>query len=207
MIRRRTIIGATSLLVAVLLAGCAAESPSTPRDDATAGTSATPSSSAVPAPEPSASETTAVGLPDDCTDAYSAGLVSSLEQEGLPMNDPAVTMLSTQNAVLLEDLGTLPTLRCSWGGPGRVGITTNISIVDAGQSSAIEEELTQAGFGCEASSGATICEIEQRGVDLDDVEYVRGETHALKGPVWVSTSWLNHPLDGYVEDILTTLGA
>jgi len=207
MFRSRSTIGVTTLLLAVVLSGCVAESATTPSE---APTSATPTSSAAadPSPTPEASETTAgIALPDDCAQIYSPAMLSSLEQEGLPLNDPAVTMLATQNAALLGDLETLPTLRCSWGAPGSVGITTNVTVVDAPQAAAIETELAEGGFGCGDQGGGTVCSIEQRGVSLDDVPYVRGETHALRGNVWVATSWLNHPLDGYVEDILATLGA
>jgi hypothetical protein len=148
-----------------------------------------------------------VALPDDCTKIYSAQMLSSLEQQNPPLNDPAVTMYSTENAALLENFDTLPTLRCSWGPAGDTGLATNVTIVDAAQSEAVKSELAQAGFGCGEENGATVCRIEQRGVNLDDVPYTRGETHAVRENLWISTAWLNFTPEGYTEDILATLGS
>src|SRR3546814_4949677 len=129
-----------------------------------------------------------------------------LEGDGLPLNDPGVTMYSTENATLLEILETLPTLRCTWGVPSEVGLATNISLVDAQQSAAVSDALIADGFACEDADGATICRIEQRGVTLDDNEFARGETHALLGGLGVATGWLNIAPEGDTEDILATVG-
>lgn len=205
MSRSRVTIVVTTLLMAVALAGCAAEPQGTTTDAPTASQS---SSSSVPTPSSSATEVVdETALPDDCTHIYSAEMLASLEQQSPPLNDPAVTMYSTQNAALLENFETLPTLRCSWGAAGDTGLTTNVTIVDAAQSEAVKNELAAAGFGCGEENGATVCRIEQRGVSLDDVPYTRGEIHAVRGNVWVSTAWLNFTPEGYTEDILATLGA
>jgi hypothetical protein len=186
--------------LAVLLSGCVPEPASSP---APSGSTAPASASAAPSEAPT--ETPAAGLPADCADVYTADLRATLEGEGLPLNDPGITMYSTQNATLLELLDTVPTLRCTWGAPGEVGLATNVSLIDAGQSATVSDALAAAGFGCEDADGATICRIEQRGVTLEDAEYVRGETHALRGDLWIATGWLNLDPEGYTEDILATL--
>jgi hypothetical protein len=167
-----------------------------------------PSSSASSTPTAAADPTPrapAVSLPTDCTAAYSAQLTTELEGQGLPLNDPGVTLRSTDQAALLELLDAVPTLRCTWGVPSEVGLSTNITVLDDVQSRLVEETLAQQGFGCETAGEATICRIEQRGVDLDDREYTRGETHALQGGLWLATNWINLAPEGYTEDILGTL--
>ncbi|MFF0911469.1 hypothetical protein ACFWZW_12320 [Microbacterium enclense] len=172
-------------------------------------TASTSSSSAAPAetpaasPTPSATPTTAA--PASCDEIYSDAMRATLEEQNPPLNDPGVTLLSTEQAPLLELLDAVPTLRCSWGTPSERGLATNVSIVDAAQATTIRDTLTSTGFGCEDSGDATVCRIEQRGVSLDDVPYERGEVQALRGDVWVSTSWINFDPEGYTEDILATV--
>ena len=48
----------------------------------------------------------------------------------------------------------------------------------------------------------TLCQIEQRTVDLDDNEVTLGESHFVRGDGWVSTAWINFAPEGYTEDIV-----
>lgn len=200
--------GVAALVLAAALTACAPEPGATPEASPTATSSASSTSAPSPTPTPTPTTTADAGeisLPGECRDIYSAAMLATLEQQIPPLNDPDVTLLSTQNATLLEMLDTVPTLRCSWGAPSEVGLATNVSIVDPAQSEAIAVELANAGYGCAEESGATICRTEQRGLSFDDTEYTRGETHALRGNAWVATAWLNYNPDGYTEDILATL--
>lgn len=187
--------------LALGLSGCAPEPRVEPTPEGSAA-SPSPSSTASPSADP----TPTTALPADCGEIYSADMRALLESEVPPLNDPGISMLSTQNATLLELLDTVPTLRCTWGAPSEVGLATNVSVVDAGQAATVADALVAAGFGCDDADGATVCRIEQRGVTLEDTEYVRGETHALRGDLWVATGWLNISPEGYTEDILATLG-
>ena len=121
------------------------------------------------------------------------------------MNDPGVTLLSTEQAPLLELLDVVPTLRCSWGTPSERGLATNVSIVDEAQAATVRDTLAASGFGCEETGGATTCRIEQRGVSLDDLPFERGEVQAVSGELWVTTAWINVDPEGYTEDILSTV--
>jgi hypothetical protein len=133
-------------------------------------------------------------------------MLASLEQQAPPLNDPDVTMNSSQNAELLEILNSgIPTIRCSWGAPGGFGLATNVSIVDAAQAAAILASLRTSGFGCAEQSGGTVCRIKQKTVDLDDREVTLGETHFVRGDGWVSTAWINFAPNGYTEDIVAML--
>lgn len=207
----RVLSAATAaIVVTCALAGCAPVGPGAVAPSVTASAGASASTSvpaASPTTSPTASSTTEplVDLPAECTAIYSAGMLAMLEQQNPPLNDPGVTLYSTDQASLLELLQTLPTLRCSWGRPSEYGLATNVSILDRDQSAVVEQTVRSAGFGCEQADGAQICRIEERGVTLDDVEFVRGETHALRGNLWVSTVWINFAPEGYTEDIVQTV--
>lgn len=202
----RIMVGGLALVaVAALAAGCRPEPSITP------SATSTPTVE-VPTPGPSVTpiETerphAEFQVPSACDDIYSAGMLSRLQQENPPLNDPGVTMLSTENVDILDVLDSgAPTLRCTWGGPSEYGLATNVTAIDATQADSIARALAEAGFGCDDFADGTICRIEQRGVTLDDEEYTRGETHYLGGGGLVTTAWINFSPDGYTEDIVATL--
>lgn len=145
-------------------------------------------------------------VPAACEDIYSAAMLDSLEADNPPLNDPGVTMYSTQNVDLLQIIDSgAPTLRCSWGTPGEYGLATNVTAVDAAQAELIGQQLAGTGFACETLGEGTICRIEEKGVTLDDEIYNGGETHYIGGGGWVSTSWINFDPEGYTEDIVDTI--
>ena len=202
----RVVIGCLALVaVAVVAVGCRPEPGGTP--------SSSPSiTMKEPTPDPSLSpiETQKpqadFDVPADCTQIYSAAMLAQLQTANPPLNDPGVTMLSTENADLLEIIhGGAPTLRCSWGKPSEYGLATNVTGIDAEQASAILAALPAAGFGCEAMGEGTVCRIEQKGITLDDKEYTRGETHYVGGGGLVTTAWINFAPEGYTEDVVATL--
>lgn len=202
----RTLGGAVILAVALALTvACLPE----PGPDAT--TDATPTLTPRPtgsSPTPIETELPDAGfeLPAACEDIYSAEMLATLESDNPPLNDPGVTMLSTQDVDLLEIIDSgAPTLRCSWGGPSEYGLATNVTLLDPEQAAFVGDQLVASGFACESLGEGTICRIEQKGVTLDDEEYTSGETHYVGGGGWVSTAWINFSPDGYTEDIVATL--
>lgn len=205
---RRSIVAAAGAAVAVsLIAGCAPEPAVTP-SPATSSPSAT-ATPVSPVPTPSPIETMlpdTLELPERCEDIYSADMLASLNAANPPLNDPGVTMYSTESAVGLEILAAgAPTIRCSWGVPSDYGLATNVTVIDANQAATLRTALLEAGFGCEEALGATVCRIEQRGVSLEDQPYTRGETHVVRDNGWVATAFINFAPDGYSEDIVQTL--
>ena len=133
-------------------------------------------------------------------------MLAALLAANPPLNDPGVTMNSTQNVVALELLTSgIPPLRCSWGAPSESGLATNVSVVDAARTATLLGALRAAGFGCETTWDGTLCQIEQKTVDLDDNEVALGEWHFFRGDGWVSTAWINFAPEGYTEDIVDTL--
>ncbi|QKJ19845.1 hypothetical protein [Microbacterium hominis] len=208
----------TGLLVA--MAGCAPETPSagptsrpaassaSPRPSTPAATSPAPAAPTATAPAATSSPPVPTGfaVPDSCDRLISASMRSTVEAQVGPLNDPGVTMLSTQNATALELLGSgIPTLRCTWGRPGEVGVSTTVSALDSAQVDAVTGALAEAGFGCEPVAGGALCRIEQRGVTLDDQPYLLGEDHFLRDGGWIATAWLNAHPEGYTDDIIASL--
>lgn len=171
--------------------------------------SAAPSaSSAAPSPSTTPTATAAAGdisLPSSCEQIYSAGMLASLNETTPPLNDPGVTLLSTQISEALEVLDAAPTIRCSWGTPSESGLATNVTIVDAAQAAAVQTGLANAGIGCESTLDGTLCAASTQSLTLDNVLVTRGETHFLRGNGWVSTSWISIDPEGYTPDIVSTL--
>lgn len=196
--------GAIVVALSALATGCRPESPtptsspSVTLDKPTPGPSVTP----IETEKPQAG----FEVPASCELIYSPEMLASLNAANPPLNDPGVTMLSTENAALLDIIeGGATTLRCSWGKPSQQGLATNVTAIDSEQADAVVAALTEAGFGCEPLGDGTVCRIEQRGVSLDDQEFVRGETHYVGAGGLVTTAWLNFTPDGYTEDIVATL--
>lgn len=202
----RIAIGCAALVVVAAAAtACQPEPTETPSSSPSA-TTERPTTS--PAATPTATGTPQAGLdvPGTCEEIYSPAMLAQLQSANPPLNDPGVTMLSTENADLLEIIhGGAPTLRCSWGGPGEHGLATNVTAVDAAQASDILSALPVAGFACEALGDGTVCRIEQKGITLDDEEYTRGETHYVGEGGVVTTAWINFAPEGYTQDVVTTL--
>jgi len=214
--RRRTVTASgaavlsASLVLVAVLAACSPEPgptatpspiPSTPGGTASATPSGTPSGTPTPiaTDEPGAS----IELPGACEDIYSDALLATLSE--LPMNDPGVTLLSTEMASGLEILETAPTLRCTWGAPSEFGLATNVTVVDAEQAQTLEQSMRDAGMTCAEYEQGTMCRIETEHLQEDDVVAKIGETHYLRGNGWVSTHWINFAPEGYTEDIVATL--
>ncbi|WP_137846052.1 hypothetical protein [Microbacterium sp. 2FI] len=205
---------ARAMACVAVLVGVALTASCAPEPDPAATASGTPSASPTaspassPSPTPIATDLPDAGfeLPPACESIYSAAMFDQLETENAPLNDPGVTMLSTQNVDLIEILESgAPTIRCSWGMPSEYGLATNVTVVDAAQAEAVRAALASAGVGCEQLAGGTVCAFEQRGITQDDEEYASGETHYLQDGGWVSTAWINFHPEGYTEDIAATL--
>lgn len=195
-------IVAVALVVGFASAACVPEPTATSTPTATPTPVPTVTSTTSPDPSPTAD----TGLPAACEDAYTAEMLAQLEATLPPLNDPGITMLSTQNADLLDLIDAAQsTLRCTWGPPSEHGIATNITAIGQTQGAAILASLQGTGFGCETLAGGTVCRIEQRGVTQDDVEYSRGEIHYIGEDGWIATAWLNVDTAGYIEDMVTAI--
>jgi hypothetical protein len=205
----RLSVGVAAATLATSLVGCQPEPSPTASPGASTSATATPSASASASASPSPTETAQaddITMPTACEQLYSPAMLTSLQGQA-PLNDPGVTMTSTQNVEALEILSSgVPTLRCSWGVPSETGLATNVSLVDAAQSAALATALTNAGFACGAREGGTVCTFEQTVVDREDDHIIAlAETHVLRGNAWISTASIDFAPEGYTEDIVATL--
>lgn len=197
----------TAALAAAALAACQPE----PIPTGTSTATSTPSApSGEPSPAPSETESPAsaddIALPASCEAIYSPEMLASLNAQNPPLNDPGVTMNSSQNVDALELLSSgIPTIRCSWGQPSEHGLATNVSLIEPAQASALAAAFQTVGFECVPHAGGDLCRLETRMIDLDDNEVRLGETHYLRGNGWISTAWINFAPQGYTEDIVATL--
>jgi hypothetical protein len=206
-LQRAVAAAAAAAALCLGLVGCQPEP--VPTSAPTPGSSSSPSPSPSPTSSPSPSETAQAGeeiaLPTSCEQLYSPEMLAALQQR-VPLNDPGITMTSTQNVGALEILTSgIPTLRCTWGAPSETGLATNVSIVDPAQSAAVVDALAGSGFTCEPIDGATVCRFERTVISQDDVEVSLTETHVLRGNAWVSTATVDFEAEGYSEDIVATL--
>lgn len=158
-----------------------------------------------PTPIESNTPDAGIELPTACEDIYSADMLASLNQQNPPLNDPGVTMLSTEVVDGIEILESGATLRCSWGQPSEFGLATNVTAIAEEQAATLQDAMLNAGFGCGDELGGTVCRVEQRSIDLDDNEVIHGEVHVLRDSVWISTRYINFTPEGYTEDIVATL--
>ncbi len=204
---RAALVAAVIVMLGVGIVACKPEPSASPSSGGTG--SPTPSSSASTA-SPSASATAQPGadidLPAACENIYSAEMLASLNAQNPPLNDPGLTMTSTQNVDALEVLSAgVPTLRCSWGQGGQAGLATTVSIIDADQSQQLLGALAVAGFACEPLNGGVTCAQQQTVINQDDKMVTIGETHVFRGNGWVATTMIDFAPDGYTEDIVAAL--
>ncbi len=203
--------GAMAMLgvaVALLAAGCAPEPAAAPAGSASTATTAASRPSAAPTAEPTPGATASddIAVPSACAALYSAEMTATLNAQLPPLNDPGVTLFSSQNSAALELLDSgIPTLRCTWGAPSTAGLATNVSIVGADAARSLQNALAAEGFGCEAVSGGTECSIQKQTIDLDDKLVTTGEVHYFRGNGWICTAYVDVIPDGYTQDIVDVL--
>ncbi|GAA1696760.1 hypothetical protein GCM10009808_12710 [Microbacterium sediminicola] len=190
----------------IVLAGCA---PLPDAEPTTAG-SATSTSTAAPAASDSATPTPTTepgfAVPADCRDIYSADMLAALDSANPPLNDPTLTMYSTENVTGLELLSSgVTSLRCTWGVGGSAGLATNVTAITAGDADELVASFESSGMSCAEYTGGQICRIEHETIDRSDNLVDTGETHYVGRGGWISTRWVNFAPEGYTEDIVATL--
>lgn len=153
-----------------------------------------------PPPVPAGPDTAT--LPDECPGLYSPSMYTYLSVgEALPLNDGTTLAPPFSKSPDVATLQTgLPGLVCTWGSAGHFGLLTQANEVTAAQSAAAVSALTASGFDCYAQSSGTRCVVKGAG---DDETW--GESHFLRGNVWLCTFWSNFAPTGYTADIVATL--
>lgn len=200
---------ALPVLMMGALAACASGPGGTPAETttpppATATPSAEPTETE-PAPTPTG-EPGAFAVPETCEAVWTPEMFAELSATTV-LNDPGVTMFSTEVVEGLEILDVAPNLRCTWGQPSEWGIATTVAEVDEAQAEALLQALRNAGFAC-TEEEVQRCERSQTlpGEAEGDPETTLGETHLLGGGGWVATHWLNAEVEpGYSDAIAAQL--
>lgn len=213
---------AVSTATAVAVSGLPVAQPSpTPSAGPTSTARPTPSSSPDPiaTPEvstppvtPSPPPTTpppvvppdpdAAVVPGDCSGLYSDSMYTYLSvDEELPLNDGTALEppFSKTETVAAHQIG-LPGLVCTWGSAGHFGLLTQANEVTVAQATAALGALRSAGYNCYEQSLGTRCTLK----DAGDGE-TWGESHFLRGNVWLCTFWSNFAPTGYTADMVATL--
>lgn len=191
-------------LAAAGLAACAPEDPADPDASPSESPTATetPDETAEPSEEP-AEPATAFAMPADCSAAYSAEMFRTLG-DAFALNDPDMTLLSTQTVGALEILDGVDSLRCGWGVPSEIGIASTIAEIDAEQELQLRDVLGQAGFECDDAEPTT-CVLGET-INEDAGQSTATETHVFGEGGWVATSELNSGVEpGYSEDMRDAL--
>lgn len=201
---RRSALVIAAVVITGLVAGCTATPEPTPTstgDPSPEITTLGETPGAFASPSPTTEPVADISIPVRCEDIYSAAMLAILESSNPPLNDPGVTMDSTEVPALLDTLRSgAQTLRCSWGLPSSYGLATNVTVLDDEQAGAVRDALESSGFACGDLAGGTVCRVQQT-----DEENAFGESHYLRANGWVSTRWINFGPQGYTEDIVATL--
>lgn len=207
-IRSRGLAAAIALPVVLIgaLAACATNPGSTtPSSSASASDAPRPTETTEPAPETTEPAPDATGkpgafaLPETCEDVWTPEMFAELSSTAL--NDPGVTMLSTEVVEALELLDVVPSLRCTWGQPSEWGIATTVAAVDEAQGAALADALRAEGFAC-ADGEVQRCERSQTlpGEVEGEPETTLGETHLIGDGGWVASHWLNAEVEPEYSD-------
>jgi hypothetical protein len=139
--------------------------------------------------------------PEECADLYGAAMFDMLSAEpALPLNDGTTLEPPFSRSPEVAALQNSPALTCTWGSAGDFGLLTQVNEVDAPQAVAAENALRAVGFSCSEQSDGTRCVVKHAS---GDVQW--GETHFLRGNIWLCTYWLNIAVKGYTDDMVASL--
>ncbi|SDS15253.1 hypothetical protein [Microterricola viridarii] len=205
------IVAAIVLAVGAVSAGYAVGAMP-PSDAASAGANPSetperpaPETSTPAAPEPSAAPVSRV--PATCAGIYStdwAAQMGGLVLNPAWINEPGQpAVFGSADDTLIAVLQAADPLSCRWGseaGGGDRFLVTNVTSLSGSQPAEVLARLAELGLSCYDELGGTRCIIEA----TDDNGF-SGESHFVRGEVWLATRWMNIAPDGYTHDIVNTL--
>lgn len=193
----------------VLLAAVTVVFAPTPATAPDAAAAARPVPASPPAPAPVTRPAPAPGTPTpaSCDDIYSDEMVDAFGD--LTLNpgwttDPAA---DAQNGTDDPDLSAIVQasdhLTCRWAnpaGPSDTGVATNLVWVTPVQATAVTDRLLVLGLNCYEELDGLRCITE---TESEDGRF--GQSHFVRGGIWLATQWSNAGPDGYTHDIVATL--
>ncbi|ANP73956.1 hypothetical protein [Cryobacterium arcticum] len=174
---------------------------------------ARPAPTESPAPEPVTSPTAVVApgtpQPSSCAEIYSPAMKQAFgdlvlnpkwtTQPGADVGDGAY------DPELVAVITSSEHLTCRWAspaGPSGSGVDTSVVWLSPEQTTTVTERLAELGYGCYEELGGLRCLTESETGGL-----LVGESHFLRGGVWLATRYTNAGPDGYTHDIINTLWA
>jgi len=148
--------------------------------------------------------------PSTCDQLYSPEMVTAF---GDAVLNPAWTeaddsgvRYGSDDPELISVIGaSTGTLTCVWGneiGGSWRGLTTNVVFVTAEQSATVQARLVAEGLDCYEELGGLRCLVETA-----EENGTWGESHFLRGGIWLATRYVNAGPDGYTHDIIANVWA
>ncbi|MGY4858107.1 hypothetical protein [Cryobacterium sp. AP23] len=168
-----------------------------------------PTASPTPAPVTGPIAVVAAGTPkpEACDKIYSPGMAAAFGD--LVLNpawttDPGTDVREgSDDPQLLAVINNAEHLSCHWVspvGPSGSGVVTNLVWLTEEQTQAVANRLRELALNCYEELGGLRCITETRGD-----EGVSGQSHFLRGGIWLATQFINAGPDGYTHDMVATL--
>jgi hypothetical protein len=161
----------------------------------------TPTPTATAAAEPGTPRTT------DCAELYSPAMVAALGDLDLNpewLDEPGEELrIGPADDDLRNLIEENDSLRCIWTtaeGASDVGVVTAVVWVDANERAEATERFDELGYNCYQERQGLRCVTE-----VTTTEGTFGESHFLRGGVWLSTQYSNAGPAGYTLDMVDNL--
>ena len=187
-------VAAASVLLALVLAGCAPDDAAGPTPSADGSETSSPSATGSPEPTPTSTADAIPEIPDDCRAVLSSSVLDQLE--GVPLNDEA-----------FGPSGPQPdgSLICVWGDPGAdtTRLVTTIRYMSRGPALDLLNELADdEDFTCYTPDLGTRCE-----KTWQDEQYpvTDGRTLFWRDDILIDTRYSNLAPSGYTDSIIAAL--
>ncbi|WCM56492.1 hypothetical protein [Microbacterium sp. EF45047] len=208
--RRVAAVAFAALLLLPAVSGCApgpgpTADPASPPASAPP-TSASPSPDATPTDDATDDAADDIALPESCEDVFSDELTARMLDAGQQLNDPSLTMPSTELPAGQALLESVPRLHCTWGAASEVGAATDVALVDEAQAAQLQQAFAAEGYECAdlpEDPAQTRCAMHQ--VFEGELPGELGEIHVFRANAWLSTRWLNLDMTGYADDMVAQL--
>lgn len=202
-------------IVTVLVVAAAVWVVFSPRPESTPEVDpyARPVPAAIPEPAPVTPPTATLlpgtPKPASCDEIYSPTMLSAFGDLAL---NPAWTAEpgadvrdGAEDPELLAIINASEHLSCRWVSPvgaSGSGVSTNVVWVTAEQTAAVEARLRALGMECYEELEGLRC-ITETNTETDNF----GQSHFLRGGIWLATVWVNAGPDGYTHDMVGTIWA
>ncbi|TFB96782.1 hypothetical protein E3O42_16725 [Cryobacterium adonitolivorans] len=164
---------------------------------------------AVPVAAPTASLAPGTPKPASCEEIYSPAMVGAFADQVLNpawTTEPAADVRDgADDPELLAIINASEHLSCRWvsaAGASGSGVSTNVVWVTAEQTAAVDARLRALGMECYEELEGLRC-ITETSTDTDNF----GQSHFLRGGIWLATVWVNAGPDGYTHDMVGTIWA